>query len=170
MGLPPGKPPRKSRSLLQRLADPLLYLRAVIVVSVAALVVLPLIADGTLALTRSIPADEQTCRVLRVVDGDTVDLWCGADGMVRARLVGFDAPELFSPDCTAELIAAQRAKWALRGMLFSGRALRMSLGGRDKFDRRLVTVWTDGKPLAAAMIEAGHARSYGGAARQSWCG
>lgn len=169
MGLPFGKPPRKPRSLLQRLADPLFYLRVVIIVSGVALVALPLISDGTLALTKSIPAGAQTCRVLRVIDGDTADLWCDVEGIFRARLVGFDAPELFSPNCTAELIAAQRAKWGLRGMLFASRSLRMSLGRLDKYDRRLVTVWTHGTPLATAMIEAGYARSYSGAARKPWC-
>lgn len=164
-----GLPPRKPRRWWQRLADPLFYLRAVIVVSGLALVAVPLIADGLLAVTRPIAADTQNCRVLRVVDGDTVELWCATDGMHRARLAGFDAPELFSPRCMGELVAAQKAKWALRGLLLGGGPLRMSLGAMDKYDRRLVTVWVNGEPLADAMIARGHARKYAGQARRSWC-
>ncbi len=152
MGLPPHKPPRRLQCWLRRMADPLFYLRAMIVVSVAALVALPLVADGTLALTRSISTGAQSCRVVRVIDGDTADLWCGSEGLLRPRFVGFDAPELFSPSCVSELIAAQRAKWALRSVLFSSGSLRMSLGRLDKYDRRLVTVWVNGVPLANLMI------------------
>ncbi len=164
-----GVPPRKPQRWWQRVADPLFYLRAVILLSGLALVAIPLISDGTLALLRPIPAGAQSCRVVRVIDGDTADLWCATAGLQRARLAGFDAPELFSPNCMAELIAAQKAKWALRGLLLTGGPLRMSLGGLDKYERRLVTVWVNGVPLAKAMIAGGHARKYGGEARQSWC-
>lgn len=164
-----GVPSRKPRRWWQRVADPLFYLRAVILLSGLALVAIPLISDGTLALLRPIPAGAQSCRVVRVIDGDTADLWCATAGLQRARLAGFDAPELFSPNCMAELIAAQKAKWALRGLLLTGGPLRLSLGGLDKYERLLVTVWVNGVPLAKVMIAGGHARKYGGEARQSWC-
>lgn len=170
MGQSPRMPPKGPRRWWQRLTDPVIYLRAVILVSGLALIVIPLISDGALTILRPIPAAGQSCRVLRVIDGDTVDLWCVKDSVERARLVGFDAPELFSPGCLTELVAAQRAKWALRSLLLQGGALRMSLGGLDKYERRLVTVWVDGTPLASAMIAGGHARQYQGGARQGWCG
>ena len=164
-----GLPPRKPKRWWQRLADPQFYLRAVILVSGLALVVVPLLSDGSLALLRPITAGAENCRVVRVIDGDTVDFWCSSAGVQRARLVGFDAPELFSPGCTGELIAAQKAKWALRHLLLTGGSLRMSLGALDKYDRRLVTVWVNGQPLAKAMIAGGFARKYGGEARKTWC-
>lgn len=170
MGMPPRKPPGKPRRWWQRFADPLFYLRAVIVLSGLVLIAVPLLSDGTLALVRPIPAGSQSCRVLRVIDGDTADLWCATAGLQHARLEGFDAPELFSPNCMSELIAAQKAKWALRGLLLTAGSLRLSLGLLDKYDRRLVTVWVNGEPLAKAMIAGGHARKYGGEARQPWCG
>jgi hypothetical protein len=61
------------------------------------------------------------CRIIRVVDGDTVTLMCAEDGMQSARLLGFDTPEKFSPQCTAEFLAAERAGWALRTLHPEGR-------------------------------------------------
>jgi micrococcal nuclease len=168
MGLPPRRPPPRRR-WWHRIADPVFYLRAVIFLASVGLIVVPFMADGALAVARPLAAPDGACRVLRVVDGDTVDLWCAATGIERARLDGFDAPELFSAKCTAELIAAQQAKWALRGLLLSGGDLRMERGGLDRYQRRLVTVWVGQVPLARRMIQGGHGRSYGGGTRLGWC-
>jgi micrococcal nuclease len=167
MGLPPRRPKKR---WWQRMADPVFYLRAVIVVASVALVIVPMLADGALAVARPMASADGACRVLRVVDGDTVTIWCPASGVERARLAGFDAPELFSPRCSAELLAAQKAKWALRGMLLSGGDLRLERGGLDRYDRRLVTVRVGQMPLARLMIQGGHGRSYGGGLRAGWCG
>ncbi len=137
--------------------------------SVIGLVVVPFVADGALAIARPISAGTDNCRVLRVVDGDTVDLWCASDGIARARLQGFDAPELFSPRCAAELLAAQKAKWALRRLLLSGGDLRLERGGLDRYQRRLVTVWLGRETLARHMVRGGYARAYGGGVRGGWC-
>jgi micrococcal nuclease len=141
----------------------------VIVVASIGLIVVPFLADGAIAIARPLAAGDASCRVLRVVDGDTVDLWCAASGIERARLDGFDAPELFSAKCTAELIAAQKAKWALRGLLLAAKDLRMERGGLDRYQRRLVTVWVGQMPLSRQMIQRGHARQYGGGLRGGWC-
>ena len=168
MGGPPG-PPRRTRRWWQKMADPLFYLRAVVVISGLALVAIPLVADGALAVVRPITQGTDNCRILHVVDGDTADIWCPATGTERARFVGFDAPELFSPNCVAELIAAQKAKWALRGYLFGTADLRMQRGKLDRYDRRLVTLWLGSGPLSQKMIAGGFARAYGGGARFGWC-
>ncbi len=164
-----GLPPRRPRRWRQRVLDPVFYLKAVIFMACVGLVVVPFLADGAIAVARPLAAGDASCRVLRVVDGDTVDLWCAASGFERARLDGFDAPELFSPKCTAELIAAQKAKWALRGLLLSGGTLRMERGALDRYQRRLVTVWVGQVPLAWRMVQGGYARTYGGGIRGGWC-
>jgi micrococcal nuclease len=166
MGLPPQKLPR----WWHRIIAPLFYLRALIAVSMMALLVIPLLADGALALARPIASGTDNCRVLHVVDGDTADIWCAATGFERARLVGFDAPELFSPKCAPELIAAQKAKWALRAALFGTADLRLQRGKLDRYDRRLVTIWVGQDLLAKRMIADGYARGYEGRLRQGWCG
>ena len=169
MGGPP-LPPRRPTAWWRKMADPRFYLRAVILISGLALVGVPLITDGFLAIARPIAFGADKCRVVHVVDGDTADIWCSNTGVERARLVGFDAPELFSPACPTELIAAQKAKWALRGYLFGSGDLRMQRGRLDKYDRRLVTLWLGAVPLSQKMIRGGYARAYGGGARSGWCG
>lgn len=152
-----------------RLADPRFYLSAVIVLSALGLVVLPIVADGTLAVAKPFSTDGRPCRVLRVVDGDTVQMFCGGRGLFRARLTGFDAPELFSPKCMSERIAAFRAKWALRRIIFSAERMTLVFRGTDRYGRRLVAMMLDGRPVAARMIAAGHARAYAGGRRKGWC-
>ena len=145
------------------------YLKSVLALGTLGLVLLPLAADATLAATRPAAASGGDCRILRVIDGDTVDLWCAGQGHERARLMGFDTPELFSPSCQAEARAAFAAKWALRRALFQAEELSLVREGTDRFGRGLWRVFIAGEPLAQHMIEQGHARPYGGEAREGWC-
>lgn len=166
MGLPSKRPTGR----WQRVADPQFYLRMVIFIGIFALVIIPVIADGTLAIARPISLGADNCRVLHVVDGDTADIWCSGSGLERARFSGFDAPELFSPKCVSELIAAQKAKWALRRILIMATDLRMERGKLDRYERRLVFVWVGSKPISKQMIAGGFATAYGGGVRRDWCG
>ena len=129
----------------------------------------PILTDAGIAVLKPLGWVEGRCRVLRVVDGDTVELSCSGIGVQRARLQGFDTPELFSPGCNAERRAALAAKWALRGILLSAEVLRVRFDGEDRYGRRLAQVWVDGRPLSAIMVERGHARAYDGGGRMGWC-
>lgn len=163
MGLPPRrKPPR------WRLADPRAYLWGVIGTAALLLVLLPFAADGVNAALG--PKGATGCRVLRVVDGDTVTLWCPGAAPTRARLTGYDAPEVSSPGCAAELAAGLAATWALRRMLWQAETLTVTRRGQDRYGRALVALTLDGRPLAPAMIAAGHGRPYDGGRRAGWCG
>ena len=109
------------------------------------------------------------CRVVYVVDGDTVDFSCPGEGVMRARITGFDAPELYSPQCAGEAAAALASQTYLRWVLGTAGELRIIIGGTDRWGRRLVEVFVDGERLAARMIGAGHGRTYDGGARSGWC-
>jgi micrococcal nuclease len=169
VGLPPRKPQSRWRRFVGRVLDPVFYLKAVILVSSAALIVLPLGADAINAALKPARNDKTACRILSVIDGDTLSIWCAGQGVQRARLTGFDAPELFSPRCTSELIAAQHATWALRGLIFDASTVDIAFEGRDRYGRALVMMRLDGKPVAVRMIDAGHGRAYGGGHRDGWC-
>lgn len=151
-------------------ARPAACLKGAVVVAAAALLGLQLVADGVNAALRPASGPEGTCRVLAVIDGDTVTLWCPGGPPERARLMGYDSPELFSPGCAAELIAAERAKWALRLMILGAAKVGLQPEGRDRYGRALVRLTVDGHPVAARMIEAGHGRPYDGGRRRGWCG
>jgi endonuclease YncB( thermonuclease family) len=111
--------------------------------------------------------------VIRTIDGDTfearVHLWPGLDLTTRVRLRGIDAPEL-KASCPQELQMAEAAGNALRGLLDEGEVTIYNIGP-DKFNGRVVadaaTRRTDS--IAAALLAAGHARSYRGGHRIGWC-
>lgn len=111
--------------------------------------------------------------VIRTVDGDTfearVHLEPGLDLNTRVRLRGIDAPEL-KASCPQELQMAEKASDALRGLLGEG-AVTISNIGPDKYSGRVVADVATKKTasVSTALIAAGHARSYGGGHRNSWC-
>jgi endonuclease YncB( thermonuclease family) len=165
----PARPPGALTRFLRRLADPRVYLKAVVVVGGLGLILLPTAADLVNAAMKPVTGDGGTCRILRVVDGDTVTLMCPEDGMQSARLLGFDTPEKYAPKCMAEFIAAERASWALRTLIQKADRLVLVRDGTDQYGRALVRLMLDGQDVARQMIRAGHGRTYGGGLRGSWC-
>jgi endonuclease YncB( thermonuclease family) len=134
-------------------------------IGAGALVLIPQVSDVALGLR---PVTNG-CRVAYVVDGDTVDFNCPGEGLMRARITGFDAPELYSPQCAGEAAAALASQAYLRWTLATAGQIKVVLGGTDRWDRRLAEVFVDGERLADRMIAAGHGRGYDGGARAGWC-
>ena len=109
------------------------------------------------------------CRVSGVVDGDTVNLFCTGRGTVRARIVGYDTPELFSPRCAAEAEAALRAKQALAVWAWHATSTEVAFLGRDRYGRELVDMRLSGQRVAEGMVGGGYGRRYLGRLRGGWC-
>jgi micrococcal nuclease len=154
---------------MRRVIDPRFYLKLVIGVAVAGLVLVPTVADLVNAAMKTVASDQGDCRVIRVVDGDTVSMICPEEGMMSARLLGFDTPEKYAPKCLAEFVAAERASWALRTLIQKADWLSLTQEGTDQYGRALMRLEIDGVDVARLMIRAGHGRSYGGGLRGSWC-
>jgi endonuclease YncB( thermonuclease family) len=138
-----------------------------------------LIAGGILALAAlpqagdwvaSLRPMQGDCRVLQVIDGDTVMLDCAGEGAFRARLLGYDAPEVFSPSCASEALRGALATQKLRALVWGAETITVGLRGHDRYGRQLVDMVIDGESVSNMMIAAGLARPYAGAARQGWCG
>jgi micrococcal nuclease len=110
------------------------------------------------------------CKITRVIDGDTVAMRCSTPGSDRGRIRGIDTPELFSPQCASEAASAYKAKWALQLLLWSAGEIKVIISGTDRYDRRLITVFADGKDVAQSLVAAGHGRRYDGGQRTGWCG
>jgi endonuclease YncB( thermonuclease family) len=111
--------------------------------------------------------------VIRTVDGDTfearVHLEPGLDLNTRVRLRGIDAPELKAA-CPQELQMAEAASDALRALLGEG-GVTISHIGPDKYNGRVLADVATKKTgnVSAALLAAGHARSYNGGHRDGWC-
>jgi endonuclease YncB( thermonuclease family) len=112
--------------------------------------------------------------VIRTIDGDTfearVHLWPGLEMTTRVRLRGIDAPEL-KASCPQELRMAEAAGAALRSLLDEGEVAIYHIGP-DKYNGRVVADAATRRTenVSAALLAAGHARSYGGGRRSGWCG
>lgn len=165
----PARPAGILTRLIRRLVDPRFYLKAVIGLAVAGLVLVPTIADLVNAAMKTVASDQGDCRVIRVIDGDTVSLICPEDGMISARLLGFDTPEKYAPKCLGEFLAAERASWHLRALIQQADRMTLEHQGTDQYGRALVRLEIDGVDVARLMIRDGHARQYGGGLRGTWC-
>jgi micrococcal nuclease len=167
--LGPARPPGLVARILRRLVSPRVILKSGLALCLLALILVPAIADLVNAAMKPVAGESGACRILRVVDGDTVTLMCPEEGMESARLLGFDTPEKYAPKCTAEFVAAEKASWALRTLIQKADRLEVAHEGTDQYGRALVRLTLDGQDVARLMIRAGHGRSYGGGPRGSWC-
>ncbi len=109
------------------------------------------------------------CRVARVLDGDTVDLFCPERGWLRARIIGYDSPELFSPRCMAERDAAVHATRVLGTWVRMATSTEVAFLGHDRYRRTLVDMRLSGQRVARAMVASGNGRRYFGGLRGGWC-
>lgn len=118
-------------------------------------------------------AEPVATEVLRTIDGDTFVArvhWDGRDIVTRVRLRGIDAPEL-KAGCASEFRRAVAATRALRNLLAEGHVVIFNLGP-DKYAGRIVADVKTARTanVSAALLAAGHARSYNGGHRDGWCG
>ncbi len=110
-----------------------------------------------------------SCRVSRIVDGDTVYLACAPGKPRRARLMGFDTPEIFSAHCAAEKALGNRATDALRHIVAGASSLDLRFHGHDRYGRDLVEMFVDGRNVSQIMVAEGLAVPYYGHRRINWC-
>ncbi|MDZ4088145.1 MAG: thermonuclease family protein [Tabrizicola sp.] len=104
-----------------------------------------------------------------IADGDTVHMTCPGTGEVKARLLGYDTPEVYSPGCTAELAAGRQATAILRQIVQSGPITDARFQGLDRYGRSLVRLEVAGQDVARQMISTGYAVPYSGGANPNWC-
>lgn len=111
------------------------------------------------------------CRVVRVIDGDSLiarcPVWPGIDAVEPVRIRGIDTPELRGA-CPEERAKAREAKALLARL--AGATVRLEEIGRDRYGRVLARVYGARGELGEAMIGAGLARAYDGGRRLPWCG
>jgi micrococcal nuclease len=110
----------------------------------------------------AMPANLPSARVVKVVDGDTLDVDLNGQ-TVRLRLIGINTPETVDPRSPVECFgreASDRAK-----QLLNGQTVRLendpSQQERDRYDRLLRYVWlADGRSFNFEMIVQGYAYEY----------
>lgn len=110
---------------------------------------------------KSKPEEVRLYPVLRVVDGDTVEV--GYKGGVSVRIIGIDTPETVHPSVPDECWGPTASDAASR--LLTGKRVQLvfdpSQGRTDAYDRTLAYVQVPGiGDFGLAMIRRGHAAEY----------
>lgn len=116
--------------------------------------------------------------VVRVVDGDTVDVrvkaWANTPFEVMGlRVNGIDTPESMAQfaHCPKELALGLAAKAFAKTLTKPGDRIRFVYLGHDKYFRIDATVYVPPRrSWANIMLRNGMARVYSGGAKSDWCG
>ena len=115
-----------------------------------------------------------TAEVVRVVDGDTIEvrarIWLSQYVIVDVRVRGIDAPEGGGrAKCRSERVKAAEALRHMEQLAVG--EVRLSDITQDKYAGRVDAdiVNADGLDLKAAMLASRLARPYDGATRSDWC-
>lgn len=118
-------------------------------------------AGGELYCGRK-PSLAYPIEVVRVVDGDTIDVRVSVPGFGlhidrRVRLIGVDTPEMRGP----EAVSGKRVTMLVNGWLSRAKNLRLRDAGKGKFDR-LGVIESDRGSLNDWLLDHGHAEPYCG--------
>ncbi len=98
-------------------------------------------------------------RVLRAVDGDTLEVALDGGGVETVRIIGVDTPETVKPDTPVQCFGPKASAFEHREV--EGRRVRLLLGvePRDIYGRLLAYAWVDGRFLETVLLRRGLART-----------
>jgi endonuclease YncB( thermonuclease family) len=108
------------------------------------------------------PADAQAAQVVRVIDGDTVDVQINSQ-VIRLRFIGIDTPESVDPRKPVQCFGIEASNYTKQTLLNQTVYLERDAtqGEYDIYDRLLVYVWIDDTTLFNQKIIAdGYAFEY----------
>lgn len=115
-------------------------------------------------------------KVLRVIDGDTVEIEAPYLPLPLApklsiRVYGVDTPEKgWRGQCDKERVLGKLATEFTRKLVSNADTVQVEIRQWDKFGGRVLgDLWIDGESLTAMLIENGFAREYYGDKKKSWC-
>jgi micrococcal nuclease len=99
-----------------------------------------------------------TARVVRVVDGDTIEVATG-DGTEDVRYIGVDTPESVKPGTPVQCYAKRASHFNDR--LIAGRTVRLRFDRerRDVYGRLLAYVYAGSRFVNAELVRRGFART-----------
>lgn len=98
-------------------------------------------------------------RVVRAVDGDTLEVRLDDGATETVRLIGVDTPETVKPDTPVQCFGPQASRFEHREV--EGQRVRLLTGvePRDFYGRLLAYAWVKGRFLEAELLRRGLART-----------
>ena len=98
-------------------------------------------------------------RVLRAVDGDTLEVRLDGGDVETVRLIGVDTPETVKPDTPVQCFGPKASAFEHREV--EGERVRLLLGveRRDTYGRLLAYVWVGDRFLERTLLRRGLART-----------
>jgi micrococcal nuclease len=99
-----------------------------------------------------------TGRVVRAVDGDTLEVAIDGGAAETVRLIGVDTPETVKPDTPVQCFGPRASRFEHRRV--EGHRVRLLTGvePRDYYGRLLAYVWVEDHFLEEALLRRGLAR------------
>ncbi|MFB1487686.1 MULTISPECIES: thermonuclease family protein [unclassified Thiocapsa] len=125
--------------------------------SLSLLRLLPALLVLTLPISPPAHADTLVGTVVRILDGDTVEVLDARKRTHRVRLAGIDAPESKQP-------FGAKSKRVLSSLV-GGETVAVDWHKRDRYDRLVGKIMLDGADMNLALVRAGYAwwyREYAG--------
>ncbi|WP_152394971.1 thermonuclease family protein [Paenibacillus guangzhouensis] len=107
--------------------------------------------------TASTNAGDTNAKVVKVVDGDTLDVEFNGK-TERIRLLLVDTPETVHPSKPVEPFGPEASKFAKETLSNQRVKVEFDVSERDKYGRLLAYVWIDGKMFNELLLEKGLAR------------
>lgn len=106
--------------------------------------------------TAPVDSRSQSCRIARVVDGDTLKL---VNHKESVRLIGVDTPETVKHNCPVQPWGPEATQFT-KNFVADGE-VRLEYDGdtRDKYGRILAFVWVGDRMLNEELLRAGLARA-----------
>lgn len=121
----------------------------------------PAVANDGVAGT----GDGFAAQVVKVVDGDTVDVSSAARGRLRIRIAGIDTPETKKPGGYSIGCGGPEASAYAKTLLPAGVSVTVAVDprgdARDRYGRTVAAIiLADGRNYAVEAARAGHAHAY----------
>jgi len=95
--------------------------------------------------------------VVRVVDGDTIEVARGGNDTDTVRLLGINTPETHHPTKPVECFGPEAAAFTEERLTGRSVQLEDDIEGRDRYGRRLAYVVVDGERFNDELLRRGYA-------------
>jgi len=97
-------------------------------------------------------------KVIRVVDGDTIDVRFSNGATSRVRFIGVNTPETVHPQKAVEKYGKEASNYTKKRLTNKTVTLEFDVGVKDKYGRFLAYVWIGKELYNETLVKDGYAR------------